>query len=99
MHPASDGLEVVDGEGIGKVIPVPPHDIKRMSTVGDGMDHALLADVDGKSPGLVNRSGQFWCTEIPFAEWTVLQQLTKVVAVALWGHDGMGAFYNQPALL
>src|SRR5450759_4095953 len=95
VHPTGDRLEVRDVEDIRIEASVPAHDIQRVVRVGvDGPGDPArsvtpVLDVDvrdqiGWSARALGQQGSLGQSDIPFAVWSMLEQLTVLAQVALW---------------
>ncbi len=98
VHAPCDGLEIVDGHGIRKVVTIPTHHVKRVRSVDIVVQLALFFDANGEFADLIECFQVRRRTHVPLAIRTVLEQLSKMIAVAFWSVNRVSRFRNKQSI-
>src|SRR5205814_7838951 len=95
MHPADDGLEVIDVEGPRIEVPVPADDIERMMVEDDLVCRLLLEKKNREISRLVDRLAESWAANVALGVGSAFDELAEFVAIALGPPDVSSAFEYQ----
>ncbi len=87
MNAPGDRLEVADVEDERPQVTVPANDVERVVAVVVRGDSTPRLDVDDELAVIRSWLRLVWWSDVPLVIGRVLQELTVVIAIALWRFD------------
>ena len=96
---AGNGLKVPRIEGVGVVVAVPSDHVKGVRGVDHVINKALFFDLDGELAQGVGRRQVGRSAQVALAKGRMLQELAKLVAVALGRQDGRPRLGDKEAVV
>ena len=96
---AGNGLKVPRIKGVGVVVAVPSDHVKGVRGIDHVVDEALLFYLDGEFTQSVGGRQVGRAAQVALAEGRMLEELAKLVAVALGRQDGRPRLGNEQSVV